>query len=280
MNMTIVVVGATGAIGGAALRGLLDEGQEVRATSRRPEAAQLPAGVEVHRADLEDPRSFTDALRGAERVFLYADLEDPAAMVAVMEDSGVRQVVLLSSWAAAKEGAETDFNGARFAAAESALRRSRLDWTFVRPGTFASNAARWRWEIARTGALRLPFPDSQVDPVHDRDIVDIAVRALTTDDLRGEAPVLTGPEVITLRRQVADIADAVGRPIDVVEQDPAEAHAAMSQHMSPGWADYIIDGWRAGVTATPIVSDDYARITGRPAWPFSQWAADNADLFR
>src|SRR6478609_9263362 len=112
--MSVLVVGASGAIGGLVVAGLLEREERVRATSRRPQRLTLPEQVEVLAADLNDPPSFGPALEGVDRVFLYADLEDPEALVAQLSASGVRSVVLLSSSAVTFAGAEDDFNGSRF----------------------------------------------------------------------------------------------------------------------------------------------------------------------
>ncbi|WP_239642494.1 hypothetical protein [Microbacterium sp. B19] len=66
-------------------------------------------------------------------------------------------------------------------------------------------------------------------PIHEQDIADVAVVALTTDALVGAAPVLTGPERLTLREQVALIGEVIGRPVAVIEQTEAESSAMLSR---------------------------------------------------
>lgn len=278
--MSILVVGASGAVGGAVVAGLLDRGERVRATSRTPQKLALPAEVEVFAADLDDPGSFTEALTGVERVFLYADLAEPEALLAVFAASGVRHVVVLSSSSVTLPGAVEDFNGARFLRVEEAVARSGLAYTFLRPGGFASNAARWSWGVQGESAVPLPYPDAVQAPIHEQDIADVAVVALTTDALVGAAPVLTGPERLTLREQVALIGDVVGRPVTVVEQTEAESSAMLSRFVPEVWVRQIIKDWREAVGATPPISDEYTRITGRPSRTFRAWVVDHADLFR
>ncbi|MDF2991568.1 MAG: putative nucleoside-diphosphate-sugar epimerase, partial [Microbacterium sp.] len=253
--MSILVVGASGAVGGAVVAGLLDRGERVRATSRTPQKLALPAEVEVFAADLDDPASFTDALTGVERVFLYADLDDPDALLATFAAAGVQHVVVLSSSSVTFPGAAEDFNGSRFLRVEEAVVRSGLAYTFLRPGGFASNAARWSWGVKGESAVPLPYPDAVQAPIHEQDIADVAVVALTTDTLVGAAPVLTGPERLTLREQVALIGDVVGRPVAVIEQTEAEASAMLSRFVPEVWVRQIIKDWREAVGATPPISD-------------------------
>jgi uncharacterized protein YbjT (DUF2867 family) len=64
------VTGATGRVGRAVVAQLLDAGVPVRALSRRPATAGLPAAVEVVAGDLTAPESLDAALRGVGAVFL------------------------------------------------------------------------------------------------------------------------------------------------------------------------------------------------------------------
>lgn len=278
--MSVLVVGASGAVGGLVVAGLLERGEQVRATSRDPRRLALPPHVGTFTADLDDPASFGPALEGVERVFLYADLHDPEALVAQLARSGVRHVVLLSSSAVTEPGAEEDYNGARFLRVERAIDAAGLDRTFLRPGGFAGNAARWSWGVRADSAVPLPYPEAVQAPVHEADIADVAVLALTGDTLVGAAPVLTGPERLTLREQVATIGDVIGRPVTVVEQTEAESAALLGRHVPQVWVRQIITGWREAVGATPTISDAYPRLTGRPARTFRTWVEDHAALFR
>ncbi|WHP16627.1 NAD(P)H-binding protein [Cellulomonas sp. ES6] len=278
--MSVLVVGASGAVGGLVVAGLLERGEQVRATSRDPRRLALPPHVGTFTADLDDPASFGPALEGVERVFLYADLHDPEALVAQLARAGVRHVVLLSSSAVTEPGAEEDYNGSRFLRVERAIDAAGLDRTFLRPGGFAGNAARWSWGVRADSAVPLPYPEAVQAPVHEADIADVAVLALTGDTLVGAAPVLTGPERLTLREQVATIGDVIGRPVTVVEQTEAESAALLGRHVPQVWVRQIITGWREAVGTTPTISDAYPRLTGRPARTFRTWVEDHAALFR
>lgn len=278
--MSVLVVGASGAVGSAVVAGLLEQGVEVRASSRNPAKLTLPSQVQVFAADLNEPASFVTALEGVDRVFLYADLQEPEELIAAFVAARVRHVVLLSSSSVTHPGAAEDFNGARFLCVEGAIERSGLAFTFLRPGGFASNAARWRWGVKKDSAVPLPYPEAMQAPIHERDIADVAVIALTTDALIGKAPVLTGPERLTLRQQVDTIGSVIGRPVAVIEQDEAESTAMLSQHVPEVWVRQIIKDWREAVGMTPILSGEYGRITGLTARTFRTWVEDNADLFR
>jgi uncharacterized protein YbjT (DUF2867 family) len=278
--MSVLVVGASGAVGGLVVTRLLERGERVRATSRRPQKLTLPEQVEVMAADLNDPSSLAPALEGVERVFLYADLDAPEELAAQLARSGARHVVLLSSSAVTLPGAEEDFNGARLLRVERAIEASGLNFTFLRPNGFASNASRWRWGITAESAVPLPYPDAVQVPIHEADIADVAAAALTGSALIDTAPVLTGPERLTLRQQVETIGSVIGRTVSVVEQTEAESLEMLSQYVPPVWAQQIVTDWRKAVGTTPEISAEYTRITGRPSRTFRTWVDDHVDLFR
>jgi dihydroflavonol-4-reductase len=119
----VLVTGATGFVGGGIARSLLADGREVRALSRRPDAASALAmlGVEVVAGDVLDPESVERAARGCEVVYHAAGmngfcLADPGPMhaanvsgtgnvVAACARAGARRIVYTSSAATIGEAA-------------------------------------------------------------------------------------------------------------------------------------------------------------------------------
>ncbi len=67
---TILVTGATGTVGRQVVAELVGAGAKVRALARNPEAAGLPAGVQVMGGDLSKPDTLQACLVGVEAVFL------------------------------------------------------------------------------------------------------------------------------------------------------------------------------------------------------------------
>src|SRR5437763_13931175 len=66
----VLVTGATGRVGRAVVAELLGAGVPVRALTRRPATAALPATVEVVAGDLTVPDSLDSVLQGVGAVFL------------------------------------------------------------------------------------------------------------------------------------------------------------------------------------------------------------------
>src|SRR5207249_1540194 len=94
----VLVTGATGRIGRLVVDRLLDEGVPVRALTRRPETAGLPAGVEVVSGDFTAPESLDAGLAGVDTVFLVWTVP-PTTAPAVVERlaARARHVVFLSA---------------------------------------------------------------------------------------------------------------------------------------------------------------------------------------
>ena len=94
----VLVTGATGRVGRVVVDQLLDADVPVRALTRRPAAARLPAAVEVVSGDLTVPESLDAGLQGVTAVFLVWTAP-PTTAQAVVERlvSHTRRVVFLSS---------------------------------------------------------------------------------------------------------------------------------------------------------------------------------------
>ena len=271
----ILVTGATGNVGRQVVGGLVEAGAAVRALSRNPSTAGLPEGVEVAPTE-ELP------MDGVTALFLNAAVvwRGPDALLKKAVEHGVRRVVLLSSAATQFDDPE-NMIGARHAALESAVEESGLEWTFIRPGAFATNTLGWAGQIRSEGVVRAPYGRSSMAPIHERDMADVAVRALLDDDLVGTRPVLSGPHSLTQIEQVRMIGDAIGRPVRFEELTPEEAREAMAGGPTPApFVDTLLRMLAANEGRQVEVSPEVEKITGRPARTFAQWAADHADDFR
>jgi uncharacterized protein YbjT (DUF2867 family) len=279
--MVTVVFGARGNVGRHVAAGLLAAGGQVRVTSRNPATAGFGPRVQVAAADLEQPATLPAVLAGAAKVFLYAKPAGIQGFVQAALAAGIRHVVLLSSGAVVNAGAEHNPIARQHRTVESAIERSGLEWTFVRPGMFASNT-RWWWtdSIRTENAVRLPYPDAQTAPVHEKDMAALAVTALTEPGHGHQAYAVYGPQSLTLRRQVEYIGDAIGRKIRLEKISPEQARTELGQRMPPIGAETILRAWAAGNGTPARTSVIVEKITGHAAHTFAQWAADHADDFR
>ena len=279
--MVTVVFGAGGNVGRHVAAGLSSAGEKVRLTSRKPLSTGFPPRAEVVTADLESPETLPAVLDGAQRVFLYAKPEGIDGFVTAAESAGVQHVVLLSSGSVIRPDAVRNPIARAHIAVESALENSGLAWTFIRPGMFATNTLWWwRNSIRDESAVRVPYPDAQTAPIHEKDLAALAVTALTKPGHRGRAYLVWGPESLSIRQQVAHIGAAVGREITLEPISVEQARVELGKTMPPIGVDAILAAWQAGTIAPPQVSTVVADVTGRPAHTFAQWAEDHANDFR
>jgi dihydroflavonol-4-reductase len=112
-----LVTGATGKVGGATARALLDRGDEVRALVRDPARAErlLPSGVELVQGDVTEPASVVAAVAGCELVFNAMGLPEQW----FRDDSIFNQVNA--------RGTENVIRAAREAGARRAVHTSTID---------------------------------------------------------------------------------------------------------------------------------------------------------
>lgn len=232
-------------------------------------------------ADLERPETLPAALDGAERVFLYAKPDGIDGFVAAAQSAGVRHVVLLSSGAVLSGTSEHNPIGRMHGAVESALVESGLEWTFLRPGMFATNALWWWQHSIRTrGVAYATDPESRTAPIHEQDLAALAITALTEPGHHGRAYPVWGVEALTLRQQVRGIAEAIGREIAFESVTVDEARARLSETMPAYGIEPVLAGWAAGTIHPPNVSAIVEEVTGQPGRSFTQWAIDHANDFR
>ncbi|HTZ26185.1 MAG TPA: NAD(P)H-binding protein [Streptosporangiaceae bacterium] len=280
-----LVTGATGNVGGPVARQLHEQGHHVRALVRDPSrAAGLPGGIELAAGDLDDPASVAKAAAGAEAIFLMqtgTGTEQTTTMAAAARDAAVPRIVLLSSAGARLLPLDANPMGAAFAAREQILRNSGLGVTFLRPSAFASNTFAWR-DAIRAGTVTSPTGDGVLAVMDPEDIARVAVAALTDDGHAGKGYLLTGPQALTARQQVAIIAEVTGRPVGFQDVTPREfAQAAIQRGTPPEQArliEHLNEVFRARRSVN--ITDDVENITGTPPATFRDWSERHADAFR
>ncbi|MGF1424908.1 NAD(P)H-binding protein [Kitasatospora sp. LaBMicrA B282] len=280
----ILVTGATGTVGRTLVDHLLAAGAPVRATSRRPDRAALPAGVEVAHADLGVPESLPGAVRGVRQVFLLSDgprlAEHDANLARAAARAGVESIVKLSSGRAGDPGA-TDPIAGWHRAGEAAVRDSGVAWTMLRPLGFMANALAWAGSIRRERTVHAPFAAGRAALIDPADIAAVAARVLTEPGHHGREYLLTGPQAHSPGELVTILAEVLALPLTYVAISPEVAREALLEHgLAPVMADAVMALRAAsledfGARVTPAV----AQLTGRPATSFRSWATRNREAF-
>jgi uncharacterized protein YbjT (DUF2867 family) len=151
---TVALAGGSGFIGRAIARRLLAGGGiKVRVLTRNPEKARAKLdipGIEFVRADIAEPASLKDALKGANAIvdtiqfdgypvenprhgftFERIDYGGVVAFVGAAKEAGVRQFIYVSGAAADENSSHPGFRAK--GRAERAIRESGLTYTIFRP---------------------------------------------------------------------------------------------------------------------------------------------------
>lgn len=282
----IVVTGATGNVGSALVGRLAAEGTPVRALTRDPERAALPAAAHTARLDLTgappEPAALGTLFDGATALFLHAKAvgEHTAALLDAARTRGVRHVVVLSS-GIIQDGADaTHPIHVLHARLEDHVRASGLTWTFLRPNAFATNAFQWAPQIRTGDTVRGPFPGAVTAPIHEADIADVAAHALVDDGHEGAVHRLTGPAPVTTEEQVHAIGAALGRTLRFVDMPPEEVGPELFPHVPPQMIPAILRSFGDAVGVTPEITTTVETVTGKPARTFEEWAMDHREEFR
>jgi uncharacterized protein YbjT (DUF2867 family) len=213
----ILVTGATGQQGGAAMRHLREKGFPIRALTRDPGGPKarvlVGRGTEVVQGDLNDPASLTRAVEGVHGVYsVQASAGDPELEVRqgrhltdAAKQARVSHFVYSSVGSADRKTGVPHFES-KFRIEEQ-IRSSGLRYTILRPVFFMENWLHMR-DAIEAGTVALPLsPETRLQMIAVDDIgVFITMAFEHPGHWQGRAVDLAGDELA-----MTEIADALGR---------------------------------------------------------------------
>jgi uncharacterized protein YbjT (DUF2867 family) len=293
MVLMILVTGATGSVGRHVVDELLLMGVPVRAVTRNINRAVVSPHAELLLGGLHAGETFDDWFEDVEAAYFMIPpslyFNDPALPVEVAQRfvaaaaGKVRQIVMLSAAVVQDHRTEqADVIARVHADVEAIIQLSKIPATYLRPGTFASNAIRWWGQQIRAGdTVRWPFGAALTAPIDERDVASVAAEALADSDgqYTGVKYILTGPEAMTLSEQVRIIGEVIGRPLQFEELPREIAFQQFSKHLPADIANFMLESLADAVVDPPLLTTTVTELTGKPARTFMQWARDNADAF-
>jgi uncharacterized protein YbjT (DUF2867 family) len=280
----ILVIGATGRVGREVVSQLGDAGAPVRALVRNPQTAALPPHVELAAGDLTIAATLDDCLKGADSVFLVWTAPVAAAECALQRIARhARRIVFLSAPLKTPHPIWQQPNPVRAVTErlERLIETSGLEWTFLRPGMFAANAAFWWGPRIRAGqdVIRWPYAAVPTAPIHERDIAAVAVRALREEGHARAEYVLTGPQSLTQSEQISTIGGVIGRSLRLEDISSQEARTELLTLMPAGIVDMLLDAWGAAAGHPAFLSSTVEEITGAAPRTFRDWVTDHVPQF-
>lgn len=241
----ILVVGATGRLGGRIARALLDRGERVRVMVR--ESSFDDARAETVHGDLKDPESLRKACSGIDAVVTTAnaialggadtidsvDRDGNRNLIEAAETEGVRHFVFVSVLGATPDHF-VPFIKAK-GETEEVLKASGMSWTILQPDPFMDV---WLPNVVgpalRGGPITLIGEGTQRHSlVAMDDVVGYAVAALTQDAARNRVIQVGGAAPVSWRDVVATFERVLGRDIEVRTVGIGEP--------VPGLPDFVVE---------------------------------------
>lgn len=271
---TLLVMGATGNLGGALFRQLRDAGADVRAAVR--DRAGAPADAVV--ADFDRPETVAAAAAGVRAAFVLGGRRDMPGLCAALATAGVEHVVLLTSRSVIGRvpgNAIADM----WAESEAALRASPLGWTMLRPSGFMSNALRWLPQLRAGDVVRAPFGDAAIAAIDPDDIAAVAAVALTDPSYASRALELSGPAALRPAEQLAILGRALGRELRFEPLLGDAAGAELARVFPPAFVEAQRRFFEAGEFDDARVVTTVRDVLGRPPRTFEQWVAGHTTAF-
>lgn len=263
----ILVVGATGNLGGMVTRRLLEAGHPVRALAREHSDRHglEEAGAEIAFGDLTDRASLERACAGMEKVLCTATaagrsdesfeaVDDLGVgnLIDVAEAAGVDRFVFVSAHG-------FDVVDAPIAAAkrknEARLKDSAMKWTILKPSAFMEVWIGWVIGAQLGAGPEVAIAGDGTEPmgfVAITDVADLCVAALERDEAADrEIPLIA--EVTTMEQILERVEAVTGMEIDVRHLAPGEA--------PPGFPPVIAHLWkelqRVRYAATPETIEEF-----------------------
>jgi NAD(P)H dehydrogenase (quinone) len=256
----IAVTGITGKIGSRVARGLLAQGQTVRAVVRsRAKGDEWAAlGCEVSVANIDDAAAMTEAFRGVDGVFLmtppnydpepgFPDTQrNAAALRTAIEASRPAKIVFLSTVGAQVTELNLLINSGM---TEATLRTVPVPVIFLRAAWFMENAA-WDIESAKSGVVHsfLQPLDHRIPMVATEDIAHTAVELLGQSWNGVRLVELEGPERYSSNDVAAALARALHNPVrnEIVPRSTWEELFRSQGMKNPLPRIRMVDGFNEG----------------------------------
>ena len=275
----ILVTGATGHQGSAALRRLREKGFPVRALTRdpnKPAARNLVGhGTEVVRGDLDDPASLTRALDGVYGVYsvqtpMEQGVEGEIRQGINLADAAKRLRVshfVYSSVAAADQKTGIPHFESKYRIEEH-IRATGLPYTFLRPVFFMENWLRMKDKIEQ-GTLALPLsPDKRLQMIAVDDIGTFVTMAFERPGhWQGRAMDIAGDEL-----SMSELAQAftrmVGREVQYVRVpwDQFEQQTGHAMTIMYRWFEDV--GYHVDISA---VRQEHPNLMTFERWLHAKW---------
>lgn len=274
----IVVTGATGKLGRHVVELLLARvpAKEVAVAVRDPKKAEALAarGVEVRRADYDDPASVEAALRGADKVLLISSSEvgkryaQHRAAIEAAKKNGVKLLAYTSLLHADRSGISL---APEHSATEQAIYASGVPYVFLRNGWYIENYTENLGPALQQGAMIGSARDGRIAAATRRDLAEAAVAVLTSEGHRNKTYELAGDAPFTMSELAAAVARASGKPVVYNDMPAAQYRGILEGVGVPAPIAHMLADADEGIARGELDdrSGDLRRLIGHPTTPLA-----------
>ncbi|WP_144147508.1 NmrA family NAD(P)-binding protein [Paraburkholderia sp. BCC1884] len=287
MSKKVLVTGATGDTGRAAVRESIALGLDVRAMVRRHDArseALEALGAEVVVGDLLEINTIRDAMKDVDAAYLVWPVQ-PGLINATVnfaqaaKETGVKTVINLSQRSANRESSSDSCRDTYIA--EEVLNWSGLDVIHLRPTYFLEWLLYpWQLPYLQQGILRMPVGKGRHSPIAADDQGRAIAALLKNPEAHiGTTIPLSGPVEMDHEQMAAELSEALGRKIvfqDLPIDEYCHSIEAMGvppyivQHLGGAMADYQ-QGRMSGS------DNNVEKLTGRRSMTVGEFARLHAN---
>jgi NAD(P)H dehydrogenase (quinone) len=287
MGKKVLITGATGDTGRAAVRESIALGLNVRAMvhSQDARSAALEAlGAEVVIGDLLEINTIREAMEGVDAAYFVWPVK-PGLIHATVnfaqaaKETGVKAVINLSQRSADRESTSDSCRDTFIA--EEVLNWSGLPVIHLRPTYFLEWLLYpWQLPYLQKGVLRVPVGKGRHSPIAADDQGRAIAALLNNPEAHiGTTIPLSGPVEMDHEQMAAELSEALGRPIvfqDMPINDYCESIAEMGvppyivEHLRGAMVDYHA-GHMAGA------DNNVEKLTGRRSMTVGEFARAHAD---
>ncbi|WP_404391982.1 SDR family oxidoreductase [Humibacillus xanthopallidus] len=272
--MKLLVTGASGHLGHLVVDSLLERGvpaSDVVAIARTPEsiADLAERGVEVRRADYDDPSSLEAAFVGVDRLLLVSGSavgQRIAQHTNVIEAAKAAGVGFVAYTSITRADSSDLVLAAEHRATEQLLAASGLPHALLRNSWYLENYTGQVASALEHGAVLGAAGEGRVSAATRADYADAAAVVLAGPGHEGAVYELGSDDAFTLEECASTLARVSGREVAYRDLSVEDYTAALvAAGLPQGYAAVLADGDR-GLAQGALFTDtgDLSRLTGRP----------------
>ncbi len=287
-KVRVLVMGATGQVGGALLPLLAEIGdlEVVAAVRNRKKAASLRVPT-VH-LDLDDYTTFAPALEGIDRIFMATGytvdmLRQSKDLINCARRAGIKQIVHLGACG------DNDTRVAHYGwhqFIESYIERSGITFTHLRPEIFMQNLLGYGGESYVTqGVIRHYVGGARLSWVDCNDVAAVAAVCLAQPEKNAGKTYRLGYEARTYYEVAETFSRVLGRPFSYEPQPPSEfLRNVLAAGAEPAYMKCVFDSYTDLTNGVDIRSDEvfnnFQQLTGRDPLTIADFALRHESRFR